>query len=146
MSRNVNGLNSNSLLGIIGQQSTSESKMVFNIDNATINGVDDVLDTINTTLDNHEISIDANTSSISNLETTVNGLSNYDDTNLQNQITNNRNDIDEIKDGDLEELSLTKSNFHSELNLRGSSGNYTGIIHFQNWNSSNNDIKSILYH
>ena len=44
MSRNVNGLNSNSLLGIIVQKSTSESKMVFNIDNATINGVDDVLE------------------------------------------------------------------------------------------------------
>ena len=75
-------------------------------------------------------------------------LNNFDDTSLQNQITTNSNDIDEIKDGDLEEFSLTKSNFHSKLNLRGSSGNYTGQINFQNWNSSNNeyDIKSMIYH
>ena len=88
MSRNVNGLNSNSLLGIIGQQASSDSSMIFNIDNATINGVDDALTAINTTLESQEIDITTtntnltslgvdvvtNTTDITDLTTSINNI------------------------------------------------------------------------
>ena len=121
MSRSVNGLNSNSILGIIAALQNNRT-LTVNIDNATISGTDDDttdLNEVNTTLDDHETRITTNTTNIS-----------------------------DITGGDLTELSLTNSAFHAKLNLRGSAGDYSGQLSFMNWNTTNQDydIKSMMYH
>ena len=67
--RNVNGLNSNSILGIIAALQCSRA-LTVNIDNASITGTDDDttdLNEVNTTLDDHETRITTNTTNFSDI-------------------------------------------------------------------------------